>query len=48
MKLRWALIGTGRVHEAMTPAIQAARDTELVAVLSRDPSRAEAAAANSS
>lgn len=42
MKMRWALIGTGRVHEAMAPAIQAARDTELVAVLSRDPSRAEA------
>lgn len=42
MTIRWALIGTGRVHQAMAPAIRAAPGTRLVAVLSRDMERAAA------
>lgn len=42
MTLRWALVGTGRVHDAMAPAIAQARGAELKAVLSRDPVRAAA------
>jgi len=42
MAIGWAMIGTGRVHRWMAPAIKAAEDTRLVAVLSRD--RAKAAA----
>lgn len=42
MTIRWALIGTGRVHRAMAPAIAAASGTRLVAVLSRDQQRAAA------
>jgi 1,5-anhydro-D-fructose reductase (1,5-anhydro-D-mannitol-forming) len=42
MSIGWAMIGTGRVHRWMAPAIKAAEDTRLVAVLSRDRIRAEA------
>ena len=42
MTLRWALVGTGRVHDTMAPAIAQARGAELKAVLSRDPARAAA------
>lgn len=45
MTTRWALIGTGRVHQAMAPAIMAADGTRLTAVLSRDMQRARAFAA---
>jgi 1,5-anhydro-D-fructose reductase (1,5-anhydro-D-mannitol-forming) len=36
------MIGTGRIHKWMVPAIKEAKDTELVAVLSRDKARAAA------
>ena len=42
MTIGWAMIGTGRVHKWMVPAIKEAKDTELVAVLSRDKARAAA------
>ena len=45
MTIGWALIGTGRVHQTMAPAIGAAAGTRLVAVLSRDQQRAAAFAA---
>jgi len=41
MTIGWAMIGTGRVHRWLAPAIKAAEDTRLVAVLSRDKTRAE-------
>ena len=42
MTIGWAMIGTGRVHRWMAPAIKEAKDTQLVAVLSRDRARATA------
>jgi 1,5-anhydro-D-fructose reductase (1,5-anhydro-D-mannitol-forming) len=42
MTIGWALIGTGRVHRWIVPALKQARDTRLVAVLSRDKARAAA------
>ncbi len=42
MTIGWAMIGTGRVHKWMAPTIKEARDTKLVAVLSRDKARAAA------
>lgn len=42
MAIGWAMVGTGRVHRWMAPAIKAAEDTRLVAVLSRDRARAAA------
>lgn len=42
MTIGWAMIGTGRVHRWVAPAIKEAKDTKLVAVLSRDRSRAAA------
>jgi 1,5-anhydro-D-fructose reductase (1,5-anhydro-D-mannitol-forming) len=42
MTIGWAMIGTGRIHKWMVPAIKEAEDTELVAVLSRDKARAAA------
>ena len=42
MAIGWAMIGTGRVHESMVPALKEARDTKLVAVCSRDKARAVA------
>lgn len=42
MTIGWAMIGTGRVHRQMAPAIKGAKDTKLVAVLSRDKARATA------
>ncbi|OGP52108.1 MAG: hypothetical protein A2Y79_12470 [Deltaproteobacteria bacterium RBG_13_43_22] len=41
MTIGWAMIGTGRVHRQMAKAIKAAKDTELIAVLSRDRARAD-------
>ena len=41
MTIGWAMIGTGRVHRWMAPAIKAAEDTRLLGVLSRDKTRAE-------
>ncbi len=45
MATGWAVIGTGRILKWMVPAIKAAKDTRLVAVLSRDKKRAIAFAA---
>ncbi|MDO8491308.1 MAG: Gfo/Idh/MocA family oxidoreductase [Dehalococcoidia bacterium] len=42
MTIGWGMIGTGRVHKWVAPAIQKAKDTRLVAVLSRDKQRAAA------
>jgi len=42
MTIGWAMVGTGRVHRRMAPAIKEAKDTKLVAVLSRDRARAAA------
>jgi predicted dehydrogenase len=42
MTIGWAMIGTGRVHRWIAPALKQARDTRLVAVLSRDRVRAAA------
>jgi 1,5-anhydro-D-fructose reductase (1,5-anhydro-D-mannitol-forming) len=42
MSIGWAVIGTGRVNRSMVQAMKAAKDTRVVAVLSRDQSRAEA------
>jgi len=40
MTIGWGIIGTGRVHKWVAPAIQKAKDSHLVAVLSRDKQRA--------
>ena len=40
MAIGWAIVGTGRVHRWMAPAIKEAEDSKLVAVLSRDRTRA--------
>ena len=46
MSIGWAIIGTGQFPDrSMAPSIVAAEDTELVAVYSRDQSRADAFAA---
>ncbi len=45
MGIGWAVIGTGRVSKMMIPAMKAAKDCQVVAVLSRDKSRAAAFAA---
>ena len=45
MSIGWAVIGTGRVNKMMVPAMKAAKDSRVVAVLSRDKSRAAAFAA---
>ena len=42
MTIGWAMIGTGRVHRWIAPALKQAWDTRLVAVLSRDKARAVA------
>jgi xylose dehydrogenase (NAD/NADP) len=43
--LRWGLLSTARVNRHLIPAIRAAAQAELLAVASRDPTRAEAYAA---
>jgi xylose dehydrogenase (NAD/NADP) len=43
--LRWGLLSTARINRHLIPAIRAAERAELVAVASRDRSRAEAYAA---
>lgn len=40
--LRWGILGTARINRRLIPAIRAARRSTLVAVASRDRSRAEA------
>ena len=45
MAIGWAVLGTGRVNKQMAPAMKAAKGSRLVAVLSRDKSRADAFAA---
>jgi len=42
MTVGWAMVGTGSVHKKMAPAIKEAKDTKLVAVLSREKGRAVA------
>jgi len=42
MAIRWAMIGTGKVHRWMAPAIKGARDTRLVAVLGSTHAKAAA------
>lgn len=42
MTLRWAIVGTGRVHATIAPAIRQARGAELAAVCGRDPARTAA------
>ena len=42
MTIGWAIVGTGRVHQLVAPAIKGASGTKLVAVLSRDRARAGA------
>jgi xylose dehydrogenase (NAD/NADP) len=44
-KVRWGLLSTARINRRLIPAIRAARRGELVAVASRDESRAKAYAA---
>ncbi len=46
--LRWGILGPGRIAGRLAPAISASARSELVAVASRDQSRAEAFAANHS
>ena len=46
MTIGWAVIGTGRLaSRMMVPAMKVAKDSQVVAVLSRDKSRADAFAA---
>jgi 1,5-anhydro-D-fructose reductase (1,5-anhydro-D-mannitol-forming) len=45
VSIRWGVVGTGRVNRLMVPAIKGARDSQVVAVFSRDKSRAAAFAA---
>ena len=40
MNIRWGLIGSGRMNHTMAPAIQAAKNSHITAVYSRDLSRA--------
>lgn len=42
MTIGWAMIGTGSVHKKIALAIKEAKDTKLVAVLSREKARAVA------
>ena len=42
MTLGWAIVGTGRVHAVMAPAIRAASGAALTAVCGRDAARAAA------
>lgn len=45
MNIRWAVVGTGRVNRLMLPAMKRVKDCQVVAVFSRDKSRAAAFAA---
>jgi 1,5-anhydro-D-fructose reductase (1,5-anhydro-D-mannitol-forming) len=45
MRIGWAIIGTGRVNKKMVPAMKAAKNSQVVAVLSREKDRAVAFAA---
>ena len=41
MALRWGILGTARINRRVIPAMRLARRSELVAIASRDPARAE-------
>ncbi len=40
-KLRWALLSTARINQALIPPLRASDRNELVAVASRDLARAQ-------
>src|SRR5215203_4907826 len=44
-RLRWGLLGTARINRLIIPAIRASARSELRAVASRDPAKAQAYAA---
>lgn len=40
-KLRWGLLGTARINQALLPPLRASARNELIAVASRDLERAK-------
>jgi predicted dehydrogenase len=43
--LRWGILGVAKINDRLLPAFATAADTQLLAIASRDPERAKAAAA---
>ncbi len=46
-KIRWGILGTAAINNALIPAIKAQRDSELIAIASRVVAKAEASALQS-